>query len=85
MQLLSIIEHNYIDAKVKEHLVLAITATCWGEALLSPQSYRNSVLEQQKSRKSAIDKARAAKSPLRVSRPVNLRTRYYSKVSFFCF
>jgi len=83
-QLLNVIEHHFVDAKVKEHLVLAITATCWGEALLSPQSYRNSVMEQQRSHKSAIDKARAAQNPLKVNRQLNLRTRYYSKVSLFC-
>lgn len=69
------IEHHFVDSRIKEHLLLAVTASNWAESLLSPRSYQNSVMEQKRNHKSIVEK------PRKVKRQLNVRARYYSKVS----
>jgi len=76
-----VIEHHFIESKIKEHLLLAVTASNWAELLLSPRSYHNAVIEQQRNHKSVVERTM---HPSKMKRQLNVRTRYYSKVGTDC-
>ena len=72
------IEHHFVESRIKEHLMLAISASSWPTELLSPRSYRNAVMEQ-RSHKGVKESSRHSSS--KIKRQLNVRARYYSKVS----
>ena len=76
------IEHHFVESRIKEHLILAISASSWAVELLSPRSYHNAVVEHQRSHKGASEKAKHPSS--KTKGQVNVRTRYYSKVTAVC-
>ena len=72
------IEHYFVESRIKEHLMLAINASSWATELLSPRSYHNTVVEQQRSHKDVSEKIKHSSSKMK--RQLNVRARYYSKV-----
>ena len=72
------IEHHFVESRVKEHLMIAISASSWAVELLSPRSYHIAVVEQQRSHKGMAEKTKHSSSKMK--RQLNVRARYYSKV-----
>ena len=71
------IEHHFVESRIKEHLMLAISASSWPAGLLSPRSYCNAVMEQ-RSHKGVTERSKHSSS--KIKRQLNVRARYYSKV-----
>ena len=76
------IEHHFVESRIKEHLTLAINASSWAAELLSPRSYHNIIVEQQRSHNGASEKIKYSSSKMK--RQLNVRARYYSKVTTVC-